>query len=115
MNMGQITPDGTAIVRAFMPGMLANAKLEAMRPRFAAPTPDPQPEPQPQPQPANPQRAADMAFLNSVVSASADMWADDLADKIEAIGTAYEGDDEVLALWGQAIQAYTDFMVSAMA
>ena len=62
----------------------------------------------------NPQRAADMAFLNSVVSNSTDMWADDLADKIEALGPTYEGDAEVSALWGQAIQAYTDFMVAAM-
>lgn len=62
----------------------------------------------------NPARAADMVFLNSVISANVDMWADDLADKIEALGTAYEGDEEVLALWGQAIQAYTDYMVKAM-
>lgn len=72
------------------------------------------PEPDPQPEPANPQRAADMAFLSSVISASVDMWADDLSDKIEALGTTYEGDAEVLELWGSAIEAYTNFMVKAM-
>jgi len=43
------------------------------------------------------------------------MWADDLADRIEKIGEAYAGDAEVEALWGQAIEAYTDFMAEAMA
>lgn len=63
---------------------------------------------------ANPQRAADMAFLNGVVSQSVDMWDDGLADKIEAMGETYAGDAEVEALWGTAIASYTDFMVAAM-
>jgi hypothetical protein len=83
----------------------ARAEAEAFQPAPAAVDPEPV---------NNPQRANDMAFLNSVISGNADMWADDLADKIEAMGTAYDGDAEVLALWGQAIQAYTDYMVKAM-
>lgn len=62
----------------------------------------------------SPQRVADMAFLSSVVSREVDMWGDDLADKIEAMGVAYDGDAEVESLWGDAIKAYTDFMVEAM-
>lgn len=62
----------------------------------------------------NPARAADLTFLNSVISKSVDMWDDALADKIEGMGATYEGDAEVVEVWGRAIVAYTDFMVAAM-
>lgn len=61
-----------------------------------------------------PQRAADIAFLNSVISQNIDLWADDLANKIEALGAAYEGDAEAQELWGKAIESYTNFMMAAM-
>lgn len=63
---------------------------------------------------ANPQRAADLAFLQGVISQNVDMWADDLAEKIEALGEVYAGDAEAEKAWGDAIKSYTDFMVEAM-
>ncbi|MEJ7804422.1 MAG: hypothetical protein WKG03_00660 [Telluria sp.] len=62
----------------------------------------------------SPARAADLAFLNSIISRSVDMWDDALANKIEGMGTTYENDAEVMEVWGRAIAAYTDFMVAAM-
>jgi hypothetical protein len=61
----------------------------------------------------NPARSGDMAFLNSVIGQSVDMWADDLADKIEAMMTTYESDGEMMELASRAIDSYTDFMLAA--
>lgn len=61
----------------------------------------------------NPARAGDMAFLNSVISQSVDMWDDALADKIEGMAGTYESDAEVMELVGRAINSYTDFMLAA--
>lgn len=97
-------PDPSAIV-ATLPNPGAPQPLEVPPVPEAAPAPTPA---------ADPQRAADMDFLQSVISQSIDMWDDDLADKIEKLGAVYAGDADMEAAWGDAIKAYTDFMVDAM-
>jgi hypothetical protein len=136
-NMGKITPEGTAIVRAFLPGMLANQKVESFMGKFAStvavaandhsellvPAADGAPKelvvpPLPEagePPAANPQRDDDLAFLKSVVDRNRDMFADDIEPRIEAMGAAYPDDAELQTLWGNAITSYTNYMMEQMA
>lgn len=65
--------------------------------------------------PADQARTADLAFLRGVSAQSVDMWADDLADRLEGLIARYEGDQEVEDEWKQAVNAYTDFMAKAIA
>nr|WP_238487075.1 hypothetical protein [Cupriavidus pauculus] len=65
--------------------------------------------------PAAQARSADLAFLRGVSAQSVDMWADDLADRLEGVIAGYEGDQEVEDEWKQAVNAYTDFMAKAIA
>lgn len=91
-------------------------ELEAAeRARYAqAPEPSPEPAPAPQPTPAmNPQKAADTAYLNSLINGTGDLLASDTFDKLEPMFTTYEADAEMMAMLEQAAQAYGDAAVEA--
>ncbi|WP_313453315.1 defense against restriction DarA-related protein [Stutzerimonas nitrititolerans] len=50
-------------------------------------------------------------FLQSVIDGQVDFMDDGLADRLEQIHDDYAGDEDVMALFGAAAQAYSDYMV----
>jgi hypothetical protein len=89
------------------------AAVAAPLPPGAVEVPAIEPEAAPAPV-VNPQRAADLAYFQSVTAEKVDMWDDQLADKLEAMIGNYAGDAEMTDAWTQAVNAYTNFMVNAM-
>jgi hypothetical protein len=89
------------------------AAVAAPLPPGAVEVPAIEPEAVPAPV-VNPQRAADLAYFQSVTAEKVDMWDDQLADKLEAMIGNYAGDAEMTDAWTQAVNAYTNFMVNAM-
>lgn len=73
------------------------------------------PEPTVTPAPSDP-KTEDRAFLMSVIDGSApDMLEPDLAEKIEAAYSRNSGDAEMVSLFSQAVNAYTQAMLTATA
>jgi hypothetical protein len=52
------------------------------------------------------------AFLNTVINGSADMMDPDLAERLTEIGEKYEGNAEVMDLFNQAAEAYSNHMIA---
>lgn len=95
----------------------AAATVPAQDPTPATVQPDPTPTtpivnttPDPAPAnaaPANPQRAADIAFLSAIIDGtSPDMLEPETADRLIALMARHEGDAEVQDLAGRAVDAY---------
>jgi hypothetical protein len=61
----------------------------------------------------NPERAADIQFLNDVTAGQADLWSDATTDRMEAMIDRYPGDAEVEAAWRAAVEAFSDAMAKA--
>lgn len=80
------------------------------------PNPDLTPEPLPEPAPMPDPKAEDRAFLMSVIDGSApDILEPELAGKIEAAYTRNSADAEMVSLFTQAVNAYTQAMLNATA
>lgn len=62
----------------------------------------------------SPERADALSFLADVTSASVDMWADSLTDRLEAIAAAYPDDTEVESAVKDAVNSYADYMMKAI-
>jgi len=54
------------------------------------------------------EQAADRAYLMSLIDGSADYFAEDVYDRLEAIFNRNEGDDRVMSIFTQAADAYGD-------
>ena len=77
-------------------------------------TPEPELQPDPQPEQTNPVRDIDLAYLRSVTAGEVDLMGDeDPADRLEAIITAYVGDEEIENAAREAVESYTNLMESA--
>lgn len=85
------------------------------------PVPDPQPAPEPEPAPPPPEPAPEpevdpgleqaREFLQRVISGEVDFMDDGLAATLEQIHNDYTDDEGIMDLFGQAAQAYSDYMV----
>jgi hypothetical protein len=56
----------------------------------------------------NPQKAADTAYLQSLINGTGDLLAPDVFDKMEPMFATYEGDAEMTAMLEQAAEVYGD-------
>lgn len=62
----------------------------------------------------SPARDDALSFLADVTSASVDMWADSLTDRIEAIAAAHAGDEGIESAVKEAVNSYADYMMKAI-
>lgn len=89
-------------------------ELEAAERARYAQAPEPAPEPAPQPTPAmNPQKAADTAYLNSLINGEINLLSTEIFDKLEPMFTTYEADPEMMALLEKAAEVYGDAAIAA--
>ncbi|WP_109479107.1 hypothetical protein [Paraburkholderia sp. C35] len=63
----------------------------------------------------NSERAADLAFLQTVTAQSIDMMADGVAERIDTTLGKYPGDADIEAAVRDAVNSYTDYMTKAIA
>lgn len=112
-SMGHAAPDEVQ-------SLIADA-LNVIAERRSAPVPDPQPEPEPEPvveptpepEPvANPALDAARALMQAVIDGTEDLLASDLAARLEAVYTDFQGDEEIMGLFEQAAQAYSAAVVA---
>jgi len=61
----------------------------------------------------DPQKAADTAYLQSLIDGTGDLLAEDTFEKLEPMFTTYEGDAEMMAMLERAAEAYGNAAVEA--
>lgn len=62
---------------------------------------------------ADPAKATDTAYLQSLIEGTTDMFAPDIFERLEAMAGKYESDGDMMALLERAAQAYGDSAVKA--
>lgn len=116
-SMGHASPDEVQ-------SLIADA-LSVIAEKRAAVVPDPQPEPEPIPEPqpvqipgptpepeTNPAQDVARALLQAVIDGSEDLFASDLAARLEEVYNAFTEDAEIMALFEEAAGVYSAAVVA---